>query len=84
MAGLIEYLRQQAIACSETNLKYLNESLQKTSLADVRQAMFDLTVQEQKKAMIANTQKEYAYQVLYAAAPPEIGKPGRIALSSSL
>lgn len=68
---LNDYLRQQAIARSEANLKYLNDELQKTSLADVRQALFMLIAQEQKKAMIANTQKQYAFQVLDAAAPPD-------------
>jgi uncharacterized protein involved in exopolysaccharide biosynthesis len=71
VARLNDYLRQQAIERSEANLKYLNEELQKTSLADVRQALFTLIAQEQKKAMIANTQKQYAFQVLDAAAPPD-------------
>ncbi|MEJ2575024.1 MAG: Wzz/FepE/Etk N-terminal domain-containing protein [Gammaproteobacteria bacterium] len=71
VARLNNYLRKQAITRSEANLKYLNEAVQKTSVADVRQALFTLIAQEQKKAMIANAQKEYAFQVLDAAAPPD-------------
>ncbi|MEJ2575081.1 MAG: GNVR domain-containing protein [Gammaproteobacteria bacterium] len=68
---LNDYLRKQAIARSEANLKYLNEALQKTSVADVQQAVFTLIAQEQKKVMVANTQKQYAFRVLDAAAPPD-------------
>lgn len=68
---LNDYLRNQAIARSDANLKYLNETLQKTSVADVRQTLFALIVQAQKQAMVANTQKQYAFQVLDPAATPD-------------
>ena len=71
VARLNDYLRRQAIARSEANLKYLNEALGQTSVADVRQTLYDLIAQEQKKAMIANAQKEYAFRILDAAASPD-------------
>ncbi len=72
------YLRQQAIARSNSNLKYLYSELERTSVADMRQALFELISQEQKKAMLANTQEQFAFQVLDAAvAPDRKAKPGR-------
>jgi len=71
VARLNQYLRQRAIARSRKNLKYLNKELERTTVADIRQALFDLISQEQKKAMLANTQEQFAFRVLDAAAAPD-------------
>ena len=68
---LNEHLRQQAVDRSQGNLKYLNEELAHTQVADMRQALFELISQEQKKAMLANTQEQFAFRVLDAASPPD-------------
>jgi|CXWL01.1.fsa_nt_gi uncharacterized protein involved in exopolysaccharide biosynthesis len=68
---LNEYLRQQAIVRSQDNLRFLTSALEKTQIQEVRQTLFDLISQEQKKAMLATTQKEYAFKVLDAAATPD-------------
>ncbi len=75
---LNEYLRQQAIAKSRENLKFLNEELLRTQVEDIRRALFDLISQEQKRTMLANTQKQFAFQVIDAAvAPDRVAKPKR-------
>lgn len=87
VARLNEHLRHQAILRSEANLGYLNKELAKTSVADMRRTLFELIVHEQKKAMLANTQEEYAFRVLDAAVPPDRKfKPKRtiIVVSSTL
>ncbi len=65
------YLRRKAIARSEANLSYLRRELDRTQVADMRKTLFQLISQEQKKAMLAHTQEEFAFRVLDAASPPD-------------
>jgi len=72
------FLRQQAIARSKNNLQYLKRELSHTEIADNQKALYALISQEQKKAMLANTQKEFAFQVIdKAVAPDKKSKPKR-------
>jgi len=71
VSRLNAYLRRKAIARSEANLTYLNKELDRTRVADMRQTLFELISQEQKKAMLANTQEQFAFRVLDAASPPD-------------
>ena len=68
---LNQYLAQQAIARSENNLKYLNEELMRTQVEEMRKTLFDLIASEQKNAMLANTQKAFAFKVLDPAVEPD-------------
>jgi len=78
VSRLNQYLRQQAINQSHAKLKYLNEELARTQVEDQRRALFELVSQEQKKAMLANTQKQFAFQVIdQAVAPDKKSKPKR-------
>lgn len=75
---LNDFLRRQAITRSKARLQYLERELLRTEVADNRQALYTLISQEQKKAMLANTQKEYAFQVIdQAVAPDKKSKPKR-------
>jgi uncharacterized protein involved in exopolysaccharide biosynthesis len=71
VARLNQYLAQQAIARSESNLKYLNEELMRTQIEEMRKTLFDLIANEQKNAMMASTQKEFAFKVLDPAVEPD-------------
>jgi uncharacterized protein involved in exopolysaccharide biosynthesis len=71
VARLNAHLRQQALERSKQTLGYLNYELGKVRVAEMRQALFDLISQEQKKAMLASTQKEFAFRVLDAAVAPD-------------
>lgn len=68
---LNQYLAQQAIARSESNLKYLNEELMRAQIEEMRKTLFDLIANEQKQAMLANAQKEFAFKVLDPAVEPD-------------
>ena len=68
---LNQYLAQQAVARSENNLKYLNEQLMNTQIEEMRQTLFSLIGNEQKNAMLAKTQKEFAFKVLDPAVEPD-------------
>lgn len=65
------YLAQQAIARSESNIKYLNEELMRTQIEEMRKTLFDLIANEQKHVMLANTQKDFAFKVLDSAVEPD-------------
>jgi uncharacterized protein involved in exopolysaccharide biosynthesis len=71
VAQLNQYLRHEAIARSERNLKYLNEELAHTQLEEMRKTLFDLIGQEQKNAMMANAQREFAFRVIDPAVVPD-------------
>ena len=68
---LNQYLAQQAIERSESNLKYLNEQLMNTQIEEMRQTLFGLIGNEQKNAMLAKTQKDFAFKVLDPAVEPD-------------
>jgi len=78
VARLNAHLRREALDRSKKTLGYLNEELARVKVADMRQALFELIAQEQKKAMLASTQKEYAFRVLDKAVAPDMkSKPKR-------
>lgn len=68
---LNQYLAQQAVARIKINLKYLNEELTRTGIEELRKTLFDLIANEQKQAMLANSQKDYAFKVLDPAVQPD-------------
>ncbi|MDQ6951460.1 MAG: GNVR domain-containing protein [Mariprofundales bacterium] len=71
VARLNDYLRQRAINEGKAKLQYLSRELARTQVEDIRKALFELISQEQKKAMLANTQVQYAFRVIDTAQPPD-------------
>ena len=61
---LNDYLRNVAIERSQVNLRYLNDELGRSQINEMRQTLYDLIAQEQRSAMLANTQSEYAFRVI--------------------
>lgn len=81
------YLREQATARSEANLEYLRQALMQTQISDMRQTLFELIASEQKKAMLANAQEEFAFRVLDRAVEPDMkvkSKRSQIVILSTL
>jgi len=71
-------LRLKAIKNTHNTLRYLNQELTHTQVTDQRKALFDLISQQQKKAMLANTRKQFAFTVIdQAVAPDKKYKPHR-------
>ena len=68
---LNDHLRQRAIDRSQKNLQYLNDSLEQTRIEEMRNTLFSLIGDEQKKAMLANTQEDYAFQLIDPAVEPD-------------
>ena len=65
------YLREEAITQSERKLKYLKNELNKTKIAENRQALYGLISSEQKQAMLANTQQDFVFRVIDPAVAPD-------------
>lgn len=66
-----ELLRQRALDESGHNLAYLQEEAQKTSVVELRQAIYGLMEGELKKSMIAKGNDQYAFKVIDPAVVPE-------------
>ena len=67
-----------AIAQSRENLRYLEGALTKTRIDEQRKALYELIASQQQKAMLANTQKQFAFKVIDpAVAPDKKSKPKR-------
>jgi uncharacterized protein involved in exopolysaccharide biosynthesis len=64
-------LRQEAIMESEKSIKYLETELQKTSVIEIKESIYNLIEAQTKTKMLANTQEEYAFRVLDSAVVPE-------------
>jgi uncharacterized protein involved in exopolysaccharide biosynthesis len=66
-----EYMRDKAIKDSERNIAYLNEQAAKSSVVELRNAIYGLMETEIKKQMVARGSEEYALKVLDPATAPE-------------
>ena len=66
---LNETMRAKAIDDAERGLEYLERELEKTSVVEIRQAIFSLTEGQIRRIMLANVQEDYAFRVLDAAVP---------------
>jgi uncharacterized protein involved in exopolysaccharide biosynthesis len=71
VARLNQYLAQKAILRSEQSLSYLNQELMRTQVAEMRKTLYDLIASEQRNAMLASTQKDFAFKVLDPAVAPD-------------
>jgi uncharacterized protein involved in exopolysaccharide biosynthesis len=64
-------LRNRALTKSENDLAYLQDQAQKTTVVEMREAIYHLMEDELKKAMIAKGNREYAFKVVDPAVIPE-------------
>lgn len=64
-------LRTRAIGQSERNLQYLREQADKTSIFEVRQALYRLIEGEIKNSMLARGTEEFAFKTIDAAVAPQ-------------
>ena len=69
-------LRAKSIAQSERNMAYLTDEAAKTSVVEVKLAVYKLLENEINKVMLARGSDEYAFRILDPAVPPE--KPANL------
>ena len=65
-----ERLRAEATVSANRSIDYLNQELAKTSVVDLRQAIYRLIQDQVSNAMLANVQREFAFKFIDAAVPP--------------
>ncbi len=76
--ALNEYMRQEAIEESVNSQKYLNETLNLTTIMDVKNVIYNLIEEQIKKSMLANVRKDYVFRVIdYASIPGSPVRPNR-------
>jgi uncharacterized protein involved in exopolysaccharide biosynthesis len=79
-----ERLRSEATRSAERSIEYLNQELAKTSVVDLRQAIYRLIQDQVNNAMLANVQREYAFRVIDpAVAPVTRASPKRTLLTAA-
>jgi uncharacterized protein involved in exopolysaccharide biosynthesis len=64
-------LRNRALVKSENDLAYLQDQVQKSTVVEMREAIYHLMEDELKKAMLAKGNREYAFKVVDPAVIPE-------------
>ena len=67
-----ELLRQQDLADSQRNIKYLDNQLSHTNVVGLQEAIYNLIEVEMRTLMLANAREEYALSVVDKAVVPEL------------
>jgi uncharacterized protein involved in exopolysaccharide biosynthesis len=71
ISELNEHLRAISIERSKVNLTYLSQELERSQVMELRQTLNRLIASELQEAMLANTQREFAFRVLDPAVSPD-------------
>jgi len=75
---LNQAIRQRAIDDSNKKVGFLEKELAKTSLEDMRKVLYSLLESEKQKAMLANVNEDYAFEVIDPATVSKVPeKPKR-------
>ncbi|MGR5094944.1 Wzz/FepE/Etk N-terminal domain-containing protein [Vibrio maritimus] len=77
-------MRERVIAESSQNLEYLTKQLNKTSVAEMRSAFYQIVEEQTKSLMLAEVQEEFIFKVLDPAVVPELKSGPKRALISIL
>ncbi len=81
VADVNELLRSEAIAEAEKSIAYLNRELAKTSVIELRQAIYRLIESQVQQVMVANVREDYAFKIIDPATEAEPGeyvRPNRV------
>ena len=65
-------MRERSIKETKQNLLYLNEQLEKTSIADMKSTFYKLIEEQTKTLMLAEVQDEYIFKTIDPAVTPEL------------
>ncbi|EKE85202.1 Wzz/FepE/Etk N-terminal domain-containing protein [Idiomarina xiamenensis] len=73
-----DVMRERTIAEATKNLEYLNNQLDKTSVAEMQSTFYKLIEEQTKNLMLAEVQDEFVFKVVDPAVVPELkNKPNR-------
>ena len=77
VASLNRTLREREMAEAAKSLDYLHRQLAQSDVVELRETLFNLVEEQQKRLMLASVHDEYAFRVLDPASPPEVDDPVR-------
>ncbi|HHF3005555.1 TPA: Wzz/FepE/Etk N-terminal domain-containing protein [Vibrio diabolicus] len=78
VSDINKVMRERTIAESTQNLAYLNNQLNKTSVAEMQSTFYKLIEEQTKSLMLAEVQEEFVFKVVDPAVVPEVKvKPSR-------
>ena len=81
VADINELLRADAIKEAEKSIAYLNRELEKSSVIELRQAIYRLIESQVQQVMVANVRDEYAFKIIdpaTVAEPSEYVRPNKV------
>lgn len=67
-----ELIRARALDVSSRNIAYLRKEIERTSVVEMQQVMYNLIENEMKTVMLANGRLEYAFTVIDPAVAPAV------------
>ncbi|QFQ78777.1 Wzz/FepE/Etk N-terminal domain-containing protein [Vibrio harveyi] len=67
-----QVMRKRAIDDATQNLNYLHSQLNKTSIADMQSAFYNLVEEQTKSLMLAEVQDEFVFKTIDPAVVPEV------------
>ncbi len=82
---LNQSMRSEAIAQAQTSIDFLNQELAKTSVVELRQAIYRLIEAQIQKSMLARGRPEYSLKIIDPAQPPQADKfirPRRLVMTA--
>lgn len=78
VADLNAHMRAQDVQEAEASIAYLEEQIQKTTVANMQQVFYQLIEEQAKRIMLANVSAEYVFKTVDpATVPEEKDKPKR-------
>jgi uncharacterized protein involved in exopolysaccharide biosynthesis len=79
-------MRDRTIEEAERSIEFLNKEIDKTSVVDLRAAIFSLVESQVKRIMLANARDQYAFKIIDPAVPAEkdqFVRPRRMLIAAS-
>lgn len=67
-----QHMREQDVAVANKSIRYLEEKLEETSLAEMQKIFYELIEAQTKTKMLAEIRDEYVLKVIDAATVPEL------------
>ena len=71
VADLNDYIRKQDLAESDRSVEYLQQQINQTEVAELKNVFFQLIQEQIKTAMLAKAREEYVFKTVDAALVPE-------------
>lgn len=77
-----QHMKERALNEANESIKYLEEQINQTSIAEIRTVFSELIQEQHKTRMLAQVSDEYIYKTIsQAKAPEEKAKPNRVLIS---